>query len=40
MRAYFDEKGYPYKYYESGDGHIWRNWRIYLTEFAPLLFQD
>ena len=40
MRAYFDEKGYPYKYYESGDGHIWRNWRIYLTEYAPLLFQD
>ena len=20
-------------------GHIWRNWRIYLTEFAPKLFK-
>jgi enterochelin esterase family protein len=30
---------YPYKYYESGEGHIWKNWRIYLTEFAPMLFK-
>ena len=29
---------YPYTYYETGDGHIWKNWRIYLTEFAPMLF--
>ena len=34
-----DEKGYPYEYYENEDGHIWRNWRIYLTEFVPRLFK-
>lgn len=32
------DAGYPYSYYESDGGHIWRNWRIYLTEFVPLLF--
>jgi len=30
---------YPYKYFESDGGHIWKNWRIYLTEFVPMLFQ-
>ncbi len=39
FRALLDSKGYPYTYYESEGGHIWRNWRIYLTEFAPLLFK-
>jgi enterochelin esterase family protein len=29
---------YPYKWYETGEGHIWKNWRIYLTEFVPMLF--
>jgi enterochelin esterase-like enzyme len=24
---------------ESSGGHSWANWRIYLSEFAPLLFQ-
>lgn len=38
-RKLLDEKGYKYTYYETGEGHIWKNWRIYLTEFAPLLFQ-
>lgn len=38
-RHLLDEKGYPYRYYESEGGHTWRNWRIYLTEFVPLLFQ-
>jgi len=31
--------GYPYTYYETGEGHIWKNWRIYLTKFLPLLFK-
>ena len=39
FRKLLDEKGYPYTYYESPDGHIWKNWRIYLTEFAPKLFK-
>ncbi|MCC8199442.1 MAG: esterase [Tannerellaceae bacterium] len=37
-RKLLDEKGYPYTYYENEDGHIWKNWRIYLTEFVPMLF--
>lgn len=38
-RKMLDEKGYKYTYYESSEGHIWKNWRIYLTEFVPLLFR-
>lgn len=38
-RAMLDAKGYPYTYVESDGGHIWRNWRNYLTEFLPLLFR-
>jgi 16S rRNA (guanine(966)-N(2))-methyltransferase RsmD len=34
-----DEIGFKYTYRESDGGHIWRNWRIYLTEFAPMLFK-
>jgi enterochelin esterase family protein len=34
-----DNKGYKYIYYETDGGHIWRNWRIYLSEFAPMLFK-
>lgn len=39
FRKLLDTKGYPYEYHESADGHIWKNWRIYLTEFAPRLFK-
>ncbi len=38
-RAYLDQKGYKYEYFESAGGHIWRNWRIYLSMFAPRLFK-
>lgn len=38
-RAMLDEAGYAYTYRESEGGHTWRNWRIYLTEFAMLLFK-
>ena len=38
IRGYFDSKGYPYEYYESPEGHIWRNWRVYLSVFAQKLF--
>ncbi|MBR5905873.1 MAG: esterase [Bacteroidales bacterium] len=34
-----DDKGYKYTYLETEGGHIWKNWRIYLTEFVPLLFK-
>jgi len=29
----------PFTYHESEGGHIWKNWRIYLSEFTPLLFR-
>lgn len=38
-RKLLDDKGYKYTYFETPDGHIWKNWRIYLTEFVPLLFK-
>ncbi|OKZ09522.1 MAG: esterase [Bacteroides oleiciplenus] len=38
-RKLLDENGYKYTYYETGEGHIWKNWRIYLSEFVPLLFK-
>ena len=39
LRKKLDANGYPYTYVESPQGHIWKNWRIYLTEFLPLLFK-
>lgn len=38
-RKMLDDKGYKYEYYETSEGHIWKNWRIYLTEFTPKLFK-
>jgi enterochelin esterase family protein len=28
-----------FTYRESGGGHTWSNWRLYLSELAPLLFR-
>lgn len=39
LRDYCLEKGYPVEYYESDGGHIWRNWREYLTIFAQKIFK-
>ncbi len=39
FRKKLDEKGYNYTYFENEGGHIWRNWRIYLSMFAPMLFK-
>jgi enterochelin esterase family protein len=39
-RNLLDSKGYKYTYYETGEGHIWKNWRIYLSEFVQLLFKE
>lgn len=36
---YLDSISFPYTFRESDGGHIWRNWRIYLSEFAPMLFR-
>ena len=34
-----DKLGLSYTIRESEGGHIWKNWRVYLTEFTPLLFK-
>lgn len=39
FRAKLNEGGYNYQYFENGDGHIWRNWRIYLSMFTPMIFR-
>lgn len=39
LRSYMDAKGYPYEYLETEGGHIWRNWRIYFTEFSQKIFK-
>ena len=39
LEAWCLERGYPVSFYASPGGHIWRNWRIYLTEFAQKLFK-
>lgn len=38
MRNELDKQQFPYVYRESTGGHTWTNWRIYLTEFAQMIF--
>src|SRR5690606_20298036 len=38
-RATLDQLNMPYEYHESEGGHIWANWRDYLTLFVPKLFK-
>lgn len=37
-RQRLDNAGYTYTYHETGGGHTWRNWRRYLLDFLPRLF--
>ena len=39
LRKQMDAMGMKYSYTETEGGHIWRNWRIYLSDFVPLLFK-
>ena len=39
LMTYMDEHNYPYVWRESEGGHIWRNWRRYLTEYAQKIFK-
>jgi enterochelin esterase family protein len=39
LRSILDKGGIRHAYRESDGGHNWRQWRLYLSEFAPLLFQ-
>lgn len=38
FRNKLDGMGMPYEYRESEGGHTWTNWRVYLSEFVPKLF--
>ena len=38
-REKLDGLNFKYQYNESKGGHTWSNWRVYLAEFAPLLFK-
>lgn len=38
-REFLDSMGYRYTYVETDCGHVWKNWRHYLADFAPLLFK-
>lgn len=40
LKEWCDLQGFPVTLYESEGGHIWRNWRLYLTIFAQKLFQS
>ena len=39
LRETLDKNDFKYIYRESTGGHTWANWRIYLSEFAPMLFR-
>lgn len=39
LKEYCEANGYPVTFYESEGGHIWRNWREYLTIFAQKIFK-
>jgi enterochelin esterase family protein len=39
MRKELDAQGFKYIYRESAGGHTWTNWRVYLSEFATMIFK-
>jgi enterochelin esterase-like enzyme len=39
LRSTLDKIGFKYIYRESTGGHTWANWRIYLSEYAQMLFK-
>jgi enterochelin esterase-like enzyme len=39
LRKFLDKHQFKYIYRESSGGHTWANWRIYLSELAPMLFK-
>ena len=38
-RAKLDNMGMKYTYLETEGGHTWTNWRVYISQFVPLLFK-
>nr|WP_319571150.1 hypothetical protein [uncultured Draconibacterium sp.] len=39
LRKKLGEHNFEYVYNETGGGHTWANWRIYLADYAPRLFK-
>ncbi len=39
LRSLYDQIGLKYIYSESGGGHTWTEWRLYLIEVAPKCFK-
>lgn len=39
LRKKMDEHKMKYVYNETGGGHTWANWRVYLSDLAPRLFR-
>ena len=39
FEAALTEKGIKHEFHLSAEGHVWRNWRDYLVDFAPRLFR-
>lgn len=39
LRQKLDEHNFKYVYNETGGGHTWANWRVYLADYAPRLFK-
>lgn len=39
-RSILDSLNVTYEYKETEGGHTWKNWRDYLTEFVPRLFNE
>lgn len=39
LKEVYDEAGLKYTYRENAGRHDWVSWRLYLSEFAPMLFK-
>lgn len=39
LRLKFEEIDLPYTYVETSGGHVWLNWRIFLSQYTQLLFR-
>jgi len=39
LRKKLDDNKFEYIYNETGGGHTWANWRVYLSDYVPRLFK-
>ena len=39
LHEFLDQKEIRHTFVETKEGHVWRNWRDYLADFAPRLFR-